>query len=179
MYSFEFLSQTVFLIFYMVVTFHMNSSVQHQQCFAAFRKYSKGPVTHSPDSNQWPTVYIQPLCCLLSDPFGRKVALRHDYSFTYKRLLWVFQDPTTRWRPLLCFFRHMLKGRQLGFKQKAQSLSSSWGFLQWEHRYEVWVCFCKQNLFVNWARVSLGHIVLSVSGVGKQLTEPAEAWLGR
>ena len=29
----------------MVVTFHMNRWVQQQQCFAAFRKYSKGPHT--------------------------------------------------------------------------------------------------------------------------------------
>ena len=30
--------------------------------------------THHPDSNQQPTAFIRPLCCLLSDPFGRKVA---------------------------------------------------------------------------------------------------------
>ena len=31
--------------------------------------------THCPDSNQQPTAFIRPLCCLLFDPFGRKVAL--------------------------------------------------------------------------------------------------------
>ena len=31
--------------------------------------------THRPDSNQQPTAFIRPLCCLLSDLFGRKVAL--------------------------------------------------------------------------------------------------------
>ena len=37
-------------------------------------KLLKAP-THHPDSNQQPTAYIWPLRCLLSDPFGRKVAL--------------------------------------------------------------------------------------------------------
>ena len=36
--------------------------------------HHKAP-THRPDSNQQPTAFIRPLCCLLSDPFGRKVAL--------------------------------------------------------------------------------------------------------
>ena len=31
--------------------------------------------THRPDSNQQPAAFIQPLCCLLSDLFSRKVAL--------------------------------------------------------------------------------------------------------
>ena len=42
--------------------------------------------THCPDSNQQPTAFIRPLCCLLSDLFGRKVALntplRHAASST-------------------------------------------------------------------------------------------------
>ena len=31
--------------------------------------------THRPDSNQQPTAFVQSLCCLSSDPFGRRVAL--------------------------------------------------------------------------------------------------------
>ena len=31
------------------------------------------PPTHRPGSNQQPTAFIPPLCCLSSDPFGRKV----------------------------------------------------------------------------------------------------------
>ena len=41
----------------------------------------KGP-TLPPDSNQQPTAFIRPLRCLLSDPFGRKVALKHTASTT-------------------------------------------------------------------------------------------------
>ena len=36
--------------------------------------------THRPDSNQQPAVFIRPLHCLSSDPFGRKVALKHTTS---------------------------------------------------------------------------------------------------
>ena len=36
--------------------------------------------THLPDSNRQPTALIRPLCCLSSDPFGRKVALKHTKS---------------------------------------------------------------------------------------------------
>ena len=31
--------------------------------------------THRPDSNQQPTAFIRPLCCLSSNLFGRKIAL--------------------------------------------------------------------------------------------------------
>ena len=36
--------------------------------------------THCQDSNQQPTAFIRPLCCLSSDLFGRKFALKHTTS---------------------------------------------------------------------------------------------------
>ena len=36
--------------------------------------------TLRPDSNQQPAAFIRPLCCLSSDPFGRKLALKHTAS---------------------------------------------------------------------------------------------------
>ena len=36
--------------------------------------------THRPDVQLPYPITLQPLCCLLSDPFGRKVALKHTAS---------------------------------------------------------------------------------------------------
>ena len=48
--------------------------------FFLLRELNIKAPTHRPDSNQQPTALIRPPCCLLSDPFGRKVALKHTSS---------------------------------------------------------------------------------------------------
>ena len=46
---------------------------------ATFRQMHLKAPTHHPDSNQQPTAFIRPLSCILSDLFGRKVALNTQF----------------------------------------------------------------------------------------------------
>ena len=85
-------SLKISLLLHTVLT-HIQSQIKPQllfgESFTLSRAKSIKAPTHHPDANQQPTAFIRPLCCLLSDPFGRKVALntllRHGASSTVAR----------------------------------------------------------------------------------------------
>ena len=72
--------------------------------------------THHPGSNQQPTAFIQPLCCLSSDPLGRKSCTDHTAStccqlHSSKRVVLVCKLNRSRCRPrgsksLQCSWTH-------------------------------------------------------------------------